>query len=149
VPRSPVVNLPHGPCWVLEDRSGGLLTLAFGATISPSPGTSGRFALDDRDQAMTTEGSNEGLDLRRRKLRFRSWHRGMREMDLIMGRFADAFLDRLNEDELARFEHLIEVPDRDLLAWVTGEEAVPKDYDSALLRKLREFHLGGRTGDGP
>jgi antitoxin CptB len=68
---------------------------------------------------------------------------------LIMGRFADAFLDRLNEDELARFEHLIEVPDRDLLAWVTGEEAVPKDYDSALLRKLREFHLGGRTGDGP
>jgi antitoxin CptB len=97
---------------------------------------------------MTTAGSNEGLDLRRRKLRFRSWHRGMREMDLIMGRFADALLDRLTEDELAQFEQLIEVPDRDLLAWITGEETAPKDYDGVLFRRLREFHLGDRAGGG-
>ena len=52
---------------------------------------------------MSTAGSSEELDGRRRKLRFRSWHRGMREMDLIMGRFADTLLDRLSEDELADF----------------------------------------------
>ena len=49
-----------------------------------------------------------------------------------------------SEGELAEFERLIEVPDRDLLAWITGEEAVPPDYDTALLRGLRDFHLGRR-----
>ncbi len=93
-----------------------------------------------------TARSSEGLDLRRRKLLFRSWHRGLREMDLIMGRFADATLDGLSEGELAEFERLIEVPDRDLLAWITGEEAVPPDYDSALFGKLREFN--SRQGGG-
>jgi antitoxin CptB len=85
--------------------------------------------------------------LRRRKLLFRAWHRGMREMDLIMGRFADAALDQLSEDEMAEFERLIEVPDRDLLAWITGEEAVPASHDGALFRKLQDFHLG-QTGGG-
>ena len=88
-----------------------------------------------------TTRSSEGLDTRRRKLLFRSWHRGMREMDLIMGGFADARIGALNEGELTQFERLIEVPDRDLLAWITGEEAVPPDFDSALFRDLRDFHL--------
>src|SRR6266702_2560765 len=57
--------------------------------------------------------SSDGLDLRRRKLKFRSWHRGMREMDLIMGRFADAFVDRMAAPELDQFERLIELPDPD------------------------------------
>jgi antitoxin CptB len=94
-----------------------------------------------------TARSSAGLDLRRRKLLFRSWHRGMREMDLIMGRFADARLDALTEGEMEEFERLIEVPDRELLAWITGEEAVPSGYDSALFRSLRDFHL--REGEGP
>jgi succinate dehydrogenase flavin-adding protein (antitoxin of CptAB toxin-antitoxin module) len=42
------------------------------------------------------------------------------------------------------------VPDRDVLAWVTGELSVPADYDTALYRRLRDFHLSNtRTGDGP
>jgi antitoxin CptB len=93
-----------------------------------------------------TTRSSEGLDLRRRKLLFRSWHRGLREMDLIMGGFANAKVDELSEHELTDFERLIEVPDRDLLAWITGEEAVPPGFDSALFRALRDFHL--RPGDG-
>jgi antitoxin CptB len=92
-----------------------------------------------------TTRSSEGLDLRRRKLLFRSWHRGMREMDLIMGGFADARIAALEERELDEFERLIEVPDQDLLAWVTGEAAVPPDFDGALLRELRNFHLGDRN----
>jgi antitoxin CptB len=93
-----------------------------------------------------TTRSSEGLDPRRRKLLFRSWHRGMREMDLIMGGFADAKVAELSEPALGEFERLIEVPDRDLLAWITGEEAVPADFDSKLFRDLCAFHL--RPGAG-
>ena len=90
--------------------------------------------------------SSDGLDLRRRKLLYHAWHRGMREMDLIMGRFADAVLDGLTEAELAEFEQLIEVPDRELLAWLIGEAAAPERYDTPLLRRLRAFHLAGDGG---
>jgi antitoxin CptB len=97
--------------------------------------------LADEEPMTGTNRSSEGLDLRRRKLLFRSWHRGMREMDLIMGGFADAKVEELSEHELTQLERLIDVPDRDLLAWITGEEAVPPDFDSALFRDLRDFHL--------
>ena len=89
--------------------------------------------------------SSEGLDARRRRLLFRCWHRGMREMDLIMGRFADAAVEQLTSDELAEFEHLMEVPDRELLAWITGEADVPPEYDTGLFRRLRDFN---RRGEG-
>jgi antitoxin CptB len=87
-----------------------------------------------------TTRSSQGLDIRRRKVLFRSWHRGMREMDLILGRFADATVEQLTQDEVAEFEQLIEVPDRELLAWVTGEAEVPPNYDTALFRRLRDFN---------
>jgi len=87
-----------------------------------------------------TERTSDGLDVRRRKILFRSWHRGMREMDLIMGRFADSALAELSEAELSDFERLIELPDRDLLAWVTGESDVPADVDTTVFRRMRDFH---------
>jgi antitoxin CptB len=90
-----------------------------------------------------TARSSDGLDPRRRKLLFRCWHRGMREVDLIMGRFADAAVDELSDDELAEFERLIDVPDHEVLAWVTGEAAVPTAYDTPLFRRLRDFNQRG------
>jgi antitoxin CptB len=92
-----------------------------------------------------TARSSDGLDARRRKVLFRAWHRGMREMDLIMGRFADVTVEQLAADDLADFERLLEVPDRELLAWVTGEFDVPRNYDTALFRRLRDFN---RRGEG-
>ncbi|CAN7203987.1 succinate dehydrogenase assembly factor 2 [Bosea sp. LjRoot90] len=80
------------------------------------------------------------LDPRRRKILFRAWHRGMRETDLIMGRFADAQIGTLSEAELDEFERLIEVLDRDLLSWITGEAQVPENYDSDVFRRLKAFH---------
>ena len=91
--------------------------------------------------------SSSGLDERRRKLLFRAWHRGMRETDLIIGRFADAYIDQLTTVELDSFEQLMEVPDRDLHAWITGELAVPASDDSPLFRRLHDFHH--RSGDHP
>lgn len=82
------------------------------------------------------------MDERRRRLLYRSWHRGLREMDLVMGRFADATIADLTNEELAEFEALSELPDPDLYAWVCGEIPVPREVDTALFRKLRAFHRG-------
>ena len=80
------------------------------------------------------------LDPRRRKILFRAWHRGIREMDLLMGQFADAEIWTLTESELDDFEALIEVPDRDLFSWITSSEETPTNYDTALFRRLKAFH---------
>lgn len=88
--------------------------------------------------------SDAPLDPRRKKILFRAWHRGMREMDLIMGRFAEAKLAALSEAELDLFEALIEVPDRDLLAWITGREPAPANYDTAVFKALKAFHTHDR-----
>jgi antitoxin CptB len=92
-----------------------------------------------------TERSSEGLDVRRRKLLFRAWRRGVREMDLIVGRFADAYIDKFATPALDDFERLIEVPNAELYAWVTGDERAPAEHDTAVLRQLIAFHTGEGT----
>ncbi|XYD09351.1 succinate dehydrogenase assembly factor 2 [Methylobacterium sp. NMS12] len=87
-----------------------------------------------------TTRTSADLDPRRRRLLYRAWHRGIREMDLIMGRFADAAIGELSEAELDQFEALIEVPDRDLFKWLTGEVETPSNYDTSVWRRVRVFH---------
>ena len=84
--------------------------------------------------------TSAGLDVRRRRILFRAWHRGIREMDLLMGRFADAEIATMPEPDLDEFERLIEVPDRDLFRWITGEGEAPSNYDTAVFRRLKAFH---------
>jgi antitoxin CptB len=99
-----------------------------------------------------TARSSEGLDVRRRKLLFRAWRRGVREMDLIVGRFADVFIDKFDQKSLDDFERLIEAPNAELYAWVVGDEAAPQNYDTAVLRQLIGFHARtaqGKVGEGP
>jgi antitoxin CptB len=83
-----------------------------------------------------TKRSSEGLDARRRKLLFRSWHRGMREMDLILGTFADAEIGALTAEEIDQYEGLLDIPDTDFLPLITGEIPVPADIDCAVLQKI-------------
>jgi len=90
-----------------------------------------------------TTRSSAGLDARRRRILFRSWHRGMREMDLIMGRFADIMIDRMSDAELDDFERLMQAPDPDVYDWIANDTQAPPAYDSPVLRLLREFHQGG------
>jgi antitoxin CptB len=80
------------------------------------------------------------IAMRRRRLKFRAWHRGMREVDLLLGGFADASLDKLDEAELAAFEAILDVPDPEILAWIMGEEAIPPASDTPFLRQLIAFH---------
>jgi antitoxin CptB len=90
-----------------------------------------------------TQRSSEGLDVRRRKLLFRAWRRGVREMDLIVGRFADAYIERFDDRALDDFERLIEAPNADLYNWVVAAESIPPDYDTGVLRQLIAFHAQG------
>jgi len=86
--------------------------------------------------------SSDGLDERRRRLLFRSWHRGIREMDLVLGRFADTQIANLNDAELDEYERLLEIPDQQMFAWVSGTETTPADIDTAMFRRLRDFQHG-------
>ena len=87
--------------------------------------------------------SSQGLDDRRRRLLFRCWHRGIREMDLVLGRFADAELTKLTDAELTELEGWLEVPDQQIYAWVNGMAATPGEFDTALFRRLLAFHNKG------
>ncbi|MEJ0095329.1 MAG: succinate dehydrogenase assembly factor 2 [Methylocella sp.] len=82
------------------------------------------------------------IDARRRRIKFRSWHRGMLETDLLLGRFADAEVENLSEAELDDYEVLLEAVDRDIFSWATGEAETPPLYDTRVFRKLIAFHAG-------
>src|SRR3954452_11081415 len=85
------------------------------------------------DLKMTgTTRSSDGLDDRRKRLLFRCWHRGTREMDLILGRFADAEISHLSDTDLTQFEELMEVPDPDLYAALTGIIPPGSEYAHGL-----------------
>ncbi len=89
-----------------------------------------------------TTRTSADLDERRRRLLYRAWHRGMREMDLIMGRFADAAIGTMSEADVDAFERLSEVPDPDLYNWIANDAAAPPQHDTPLLARLRAFHHG-------
>lgn len=91
----------------------------------------------------TTRSSN-GLDERRKRLLFRCWHRGTREMDLILGRFADAEIANLSEPELTELETLLEVNDPDLYAAITGDKALPADVTGALFARINAYPIADR-----
>ena len=84
-----------------------------------------------------TTRSSGGLDDRRKRILFRCWHRGTREMDLILGQFADAEIGTLSEAELDELERLIELNDHDLYAAVSGSGALPAGFDEALFARIK------------
>ena len=88
--------------------------------------------------------SSDGLDVRRKRLLFRCWHRGTREMDLILGRFADAQIATLSDRDLDELEHLIEMPDPDLYASLSDPAAPPPEGAGLLFHRIKAAR---HTGD--
>jgi antitoxin CptB len=84
----------------------------------------------------------DDIDIRRKRLRFRSWHRGTKEIDLVLGNFADRYLDGFSADQLDRYERLLECEDVDLWSWIVGRAAVPPEQDCDVTRLLTQFRLG-------
>jgi antitoxin CptB len=74
-------------------------------------------------------------------LRFRSWHRGTREADLLLGGFADRHLPFMTEAQLERFERLLENSDPELYSWVTGRDSIPPEHDHDVMAMLQD-HVG-------
>jgi antitoxin CptB len=83
----------------------------------------------------------ETLDIRRKRLKYRSQHRGTKELDLLLGRFAAARLDTLDLGQIDRFEALLEAPSPRVYAWITGQDAPPPEMDTDILRLLKGFTL--------
>jgi antitoxin CptB len=78
----------------------------------------------------------EELENWRKRLIFRSWHRGTREMDLIMGSFADIHIHDFTEIDLQAYEAILELGDPDLYNWISGVERPPANLVTPLLEKL-------------
>lgn len=81
-------------------------------------------------------GMPESLEIRRKRLLYRSWHRGTKELDLLIGNFAAKHLDGFDEAELDQFEAIIEADEHDIYAWLTGKADVPEEFDNAIMRLL-------------
>ena len=83
--------------------------------------------------------TSDGLSPRRRKILYHAWHRGTRELDLLLGRFADDAIATLTEGELDEFEALLEVDDRELFGWILSKLPVPDTAPKAVLAKVLAF----------
>ncbi len=81
------------------------------------------------------------LETRRKRAYFLSWHRGTREMDLLIGGFADKHLSSLTEAQLGRYETLLQEADSDLYNWITGTDTPPESINSDVLQRLCNFQI--------
>ena len=79
------------------------------------------------------------LENRRRRLLFRSWHRGIKELDLIFGNFVEANKDSFDDDDCQWFEALYEEQDHEILAWVTDGENVPEQFQGPMMARLQKL----------
>lgn len=100
---------------------------------------SGLFALEKVTDMTGTTRSSAGLDDRRKRLLFRCWHRGTREMDLILGGFADAQIGNLSDQDVAELENLLEVPDPDLYAAFSGGMPLAAEHVTGIFTRIQRY----------
>ena len=79
-------------------------------------------------------------DNRRKRILFRSQHCGMKENDILLGRFAEQHVDDLDEGQLDDFERLMEESDIEVLKWVTGREPTPEAFETSLMQLIKVFN---------
>lgn len=80
------------------------------------------------------------LDVRRKRLLYRSRHRGMQENDLLLGRFAERHLADLDDRQLMRFDALLDESDTDLFDWISGRVALPEALDHDVMKMIQEIN---------
>ncbi|MCJ8139920.1 succinate dehydrogenase assembly factor 2 [Falsirhodobacter halotolerans] len=79
------------------------------------------------------------MDDRRKRMSMRSWRRGMKEMDLILGPWSDTHLADLGEGDLAAYDLLLEENDQELLAWMLGQRPIPEGPTHDLATRIAAF----------
>jgi antitoxin CptB len=88
----------------------------------------------------------DDVEKRRRRAAYRACHRGTKEMDWILGRFAEAALGDMSADRLGLFERLLSLPDPDLQDMVLHPELKPAGEFAELVAAVRAFHGLGNAG---
>jgi len=83
--------------------------------------------------------TSAGLDPRRRRILFRCWHRGIREMDLVFGQFAEAEVATLSEAELDEFETIMAEEDNDLVRWIMGTWPVLERFQTPMFARIAAY----------
>ena len=78
-------------------------------------------------------------DIRLKKIRYRAWHRGFREADLILGPFAERYCPDFTDAQLDAFEVLLEENDHDIYAWIVGRQITPPQFEGELMDMLKAF----------
>ena len=86
---------------------------------------------------------------RLRRIRYRAWHRGFREADLILGPFADRHVENLAPAQLDALEALMEAPDQDLYDWIIGRRPVPAAHDGEVFGLIRAFRDDAHAARNP
>lgn len=82
------------------------------------------------------------MDAKRKRLLFHCTHMGMKENDVMFGEFAKAHLAGMSDGEVEELETLLRNSDLDLFKWVMGKLAVPPEFDTPLMQRLRDFNVG-------
>jgi len=84
--------------------------------------------------------SEDNISIMRKRLIFRSWHRGTREIDLMLGKFADAHMNGFDAEQLAAYDRFLNNSDPDIYNWLTGQEPLPPSEDNPAIRVLLAFY---------
>ncbi len=83
------------------------------------------------------------LETTRKRLKWRATHRGIKEMDLLVGGYAEAHLSSMSEAQLKEFAVILELPDQDLLSWATHQAVIPQATNSKMLNAILAFRPEG------
>jgi len=83
--------------------------------------------------------AEDNISIKRKRLIFRSWHRGTREIDLLLGKFAEAHIPQFSEVQLATYDRFLNNSDPDIFNWITGQEPVPPSEDNDVVRLMLKF----------
>ncbi|XP_022200467.2 succinate dehydrogenase assembly factor 2, mitochondrial [Nilaparvata lugens] len=87
------------------------------------------------------EKMNESVEVKRARLLYQSRKRGMLENDILLGNFANDYLQKMDKTELSDYDRLINLPsnDWDIYHWATGIKPTPNEFDNSVMHKLKEY----------
>ncbi len=72
------------------------------------------------------------LSDRQKKLRWHAWHRGMRELDILIGKAVDAHIADMDDEALDLLSAFLEADDADMWHWITEKKPIPPQYDTII-----------------
>ncbi|MEZ5647728.1 MAG: succinate dehydrogenase assembly factor 2 [Alphaproteobacteria bacterium] len=90
---------------------------------------------------MTEASMTDPYQLQRKRLIFRANHRGTKEADLLLGRFAERYVPEFTSEQLQQFDHLLTLSDPDIYDWVTGKNPIPSTHNTSVMALLASFRL--------